>query len=73
MASYVVRVYRYTADPPALVGVVVGVEDQVQHSFRSQEEFWGILGKFERGLAKGRGSLPVPVTGSDGVDGSLSD
>ena len=71
MASYVVRVYRYTADPPALVGVVVGVEDQVQHSFRSQDEFWRILGKLEQvGFTRG---ASLPVIGLDRANVSRPD
>ena len=75
MASYVVRVYRYTPDPPAMVGVVVGVDDQVQHVFRSQDEFWRILGRLEQldsapdiGVDCGD---EVPVVGRNGVIRSL--
>lgn len=49
MASYVVRIYRAEERPqPRLTGVVMGVEDETRHPFRTIGELWSILAALER-------------------------
>jgi len=49
MASYVVRIYRAEEKPRRrLTGVVMGVEDEMRHPFRSVSELWSILAGLER-------------------------
>lgn len=48
MGSYVVRIYgEGKGDPPALRGVVMSVEDETRHPFRTAEELRQILAALE--------------------------
>jgi len=49
MGSYVVRIYHRERheNPPGLLGVVMAVEDETRHPFRTSEELWQILAALE--------------------------
>lgn len=67
MGSYVVRIYgEGKGDPPALRGVVMSVEDETRHPFRTAEELRQILAALEGRSSQSKARLHQEVDHSGG-------